>query len=418
VQGSAAEALLLLTGTTSYRIEDFLAAAASVGVEVLLGSNQCRTLAELWRVEALVLDFEKPEEAAAAVVAAARRRPIAGIVPVGEPQAVVAALAARALGIPFNPPEAARAARDKRRMRETLAAAGVPQPEFHAFPLEVAATEVLAYCSLPCVVKPSLLSGSRGVMRADTATELAAALDRLRALLTAPELFQIDSRELLVESFVPGAEVALEGLVVDGRLEVLAIFDKPDPLDGPFFEETIYVTPSRHPAAVREAIVHTTARAVEALGAVGGPVHAELRLPPGGPVVIEVALRTVGGLCARALRFGAGTSLEELVIRHALGRSMPAPRREEGGAGVMMLPIPRAGTLKAVHGLDGARAVAGIEDVVIAIQPGRVLRPLPEGNEYLGFLFARAGTPADVERALRAAHAALSFEIAPLVARF
>jgi biotin carboxylase len=216
-----------------------------------------------------------------------------------------------------------------------------------------------------------------------------------------------------VESFVPGAEVALEGLLRGGELEVLALFDKPDPLDGPFFEETLYVTPSRHPAALAAAVVATTARAAAALGLREGPVHAELRLAPSGPVVLEVAARSIGGLCSRTLRFGAGLSLEEVLVAHAMGLPLDALRREARAAGVMMLPIPRRGILHAVGGVEAARAVPGVEDVVVTAPEGREVVPLPEGDSYLGFLFARGETPGAVEAALREGHRRLDLDIRP-----
>jgi hypothetical protein len=218
---------------------------------------------------------------------------------------------------------------------------------------------------------------------------------------------------VLVEAFVPGAEVAVEGLLRGGSLELLALFDKPDPLDGPYFEETLYVTPSRHPAALQQAVQRVAAEAVRALGLTEGPVHAELRLSADGPVVLEVAARSIGGLCARALRFGAGLSLEEIVVAHAVGLPLSTLTREARASGVMMLPIPRRGILHGVSGLTAARAVPGVEDVVVTIPEGREVVPLPEGDAYLGFLFARAGRPEEVEQALRAAQARLAFDIRP-----
>ncbi|HEY6064973.1 MAG TPA: ATP-grasp domain-containing protein, partial [Thermoanaerobaculia bacterium] len=196
-----------------------------------------------------------------------------------------------------------------------------------------------------------------------------------------------------------------------GELEVLAIFDKPDPLDGPFFEETIYVTPSRLPQAALQGVRSVTSLGCDALGLTEGPVHAELRLGPDGPSLIEVAARSIGGLCSRTLRFGAGISLEELILRHALGLGPDRPSREPGAAGVMMIPIPRAGRLEAVRGLERAKAIPDVEDVVISAHPGQVLVPLPEGSRYLGFLFSRAATPARAEAALREAHRQLMFDI-------
>jgi hypothetical protein len=222
-----------------------------------------------------------------------------------------------------------------------------------------------------------------------------------------------EGSRILVEGFVSGAEVALEGLLRGGRLETLALFDKPDPLDGPFFEETLYVTPSRHPAAVQDAVRDLVARAASAIGLREGPVHAEARLGPDGPVVLEVAARTIGGLCARSLRFGAGASLEEIVVAHAVDLPLASLQRERGASGVLMLPIPRRGILHGVSGLEAARAVPGVEDVLVTVPAGREVVPLPEGDAYLGFAFARAETPEEVERALREAGARLSFDIRP-----
>jgi biotin carboxylase len=280
-------------------------------------------------------------------------------------------------------------------MRAALAEAGVAQPAFGDDPTQV---------GFPCVLKPLTRSGSQGVIRADTAEEAAEAAVRIRAILGDPEA------ELLVERFVPGEEVAVEGLLSDGELEVLAVFDKPDPLDGPYFEETIYVTPSRKPPAVLAEVHAATARAAAALGLREGPVHAEMRV--GSEVtVLELAARSIGGLCSRSLRFGLGVSLEEVILRHALGLPPEHLRREERASGVMMLPIPRAGTLNEVRGQDEARAVEGIAGLEISIARGKPVVPLPEGDRYLGFMFAKAGTPEQVEAALRQAHAKLDVDI-------
>ena len=402
--------VLLLLPTATYRAPDFLAAARRLGVEVVVGSEQAQTMAAAMGDRALVLDLGHPEEAVAAVVELHGRNPIDGVVAVDDQGVVVAALVGEKLGLPHNPAEAVRATRDKARMRELFTAAGMAQPRYAlARPGDDVAGRA-ASVGVPCVVKPLSLSASRGVIRADSEAEAAVAAERIRQILACgPEPFDM---RLLVESFVPGPEVAVEGLLVGGRLEVLAVFDKPDPLDGPYFEETIYVTPSRHPEDVVAAVQSATATAASALGLVEGPVHAELRLPPdAAPVVLELAARSIGGLCARTLRFGTGTSLEELILLHALGRPAGEARREGAAAGVMMLPIPRAGVLRGVGGQDEARAVPGIVELDLSILPGRPVEPLPEGDRYLGFLFARGDTPAAVEVALRTAHARLDVDI-------
>jgi biotin carboxylase len=305
------------------------------------------------------------------------------------------------------------AARNKYRMRELLHQSGVPAPRYALFPIDDDPAAIARQVTFPCVVKPLHLSASRGVIRADDETEFVAAFHRVAAILRTPEVAARRelSRQILVESFIPGQEVALEGLLINGELHVLALFDKPDPLDGPFFEETIYVTPSRLPTAVQEEIASCTARAAQALGLREGPVHAELRVNGDGPWVIEVNPRSIGGRCSRVLRFGTGMTLEEIILRHALRLDIASLERERVPAGVMMIPIPRAGVLKEVRGQADAQAVPGIVEIMITAYIGQELTPLPEGSRYLGFIFARGESPDLVEAALREAHRRLEFII-------
>jgi biotin carboxylase len=413
--------LLLLVPTRSYRTQDFLDAARRMNVPVLVGSDLCHRVEEVFggpQPDRVSLDYRDPVKAAERIAEISRETPIAGLVPGDDGTAIIAALAAERLGLPRNPPDAARRAGNKHEQRRTLAAAGVPVPAFALYPIAGGADLPAASSAYPCVLKPVSLSGSRGVIRADDPGSFRAAFRRIEALLSRARSDrkpkEPSAREsILVEAFVPGAEVAVEGLLRGGSLEVLALFDKPDPLDGPYFEETLYVTPSRHPAELQEAIRRTISDACRALGLVEGPVHAELRLAASGPVVLEVAARSIGGLCSRTLRFGAGLTLEEVLIAHALGLPLESVRRERRASGVMMLPIPRAGVLRAVEGIDEARAVHGVEDVVITVEAGREVEPLPEGEAYLGFVFAKADSPADVEATLRAAYARLRIDIAP-----
>jgi biotin carboxylase len=394
--------VLLLLPTATYRAPDFLAAARRLGVEVVVGSEEPQALAGSMGDRALLVPFADVGAATDAIVALHRRAPLGAIVAVDDQGVIVAAHAAARLGIRHNPPGAVAATRDKAAMREALAAAGVPQPAFRvvgpADDVAAAAAEV----GPPCVVKPVSLSASRGVIRADDPASATAAADRIRTMVD--EL-------LLVERYMPGDEVALEGLLRSGRLEVLAVFDKPDPLEGPFFEETLYVTPSRLPRSTLDTISATSARAAAALGLVEGPVHAELRVDGDRAWMLELAARSIGGLCSRALRFGAGISLEEVILRHALGLPVGGLAREEAASGVLMIPIPHAGVLEKVGGRDAARAVPGVVGLEITIASGRPVVPLPEGDRYLGFVFARGKTPVAVERALRAAHGALQIVI-------
>jgi biotin carboxylase len=421
--------VLLLSAKTSYRTEEFARAAERLGVEATLGTDRCHQLAEIWDRDAfggsIDLPLREVTDAAARIVAEARRTPWDAIIASDDATAEIAAHASKALGLVGNDPEAARRARNKRLLREALAAAGVAQPRQLVFdenddPARVA-VDVEARLGWPVVGKPLLCSASRGVIRADDRASFVSAWRRIAALLRTPALRAVedpDGHRIGVEAFVPGPEVAVEGMLTRGAFTTLAIFDKPDPLDGPLFEETIYVTPSRHPSELRDAIVRTTAEAARALGLREGPVHAELRVGGGRPSVIEVAARSIGGLCARTLRFGlGGQSLEELVILAALGRpieSLVGETVARAPAGVMMIPIPRGGVFQGVDGVEAARAVPLVEDVVLSARAGEVLVPLPEGQSYLGFIFARGGGgPEAVEEALRSAHACLRFEIAP-----
>lgn len=411
--GSSPRVLLLLS-TRTYRAKAFLEAARRLGVAVVVGSERQQALARQAPHTTLTLDFRHPERAAEQIAAFAATRPLAAVVGVDDDTTLVAALAAEALGLPHNPVEAVRASRDKYVARQRFAAGGLPSPRFALVPLSADATVAAREAPYPCVLKPVALAASRGVIRADDPGEFGQAFRRIAAMLAADGSRQT---HLLVESFIPGPEVALEGLLRDGTLHVLALFDKPDPLDGPYFEETLYVTPSRLPAATQAAIAATAGRAAATLGLRDGPLHAELRLGDGGPYVLEVAARSIGGLCSNALRFGTGLSLEEVILRHALAAHAGAPdaegllRRERQAAGAMMLPIPRAGTLQAVRGRAEALAVPGVEEVTITIALGQPVVPLPEGDRYLGFVFARAATPAAVEAALREAHRRLGFVI-------
>ena len=406
--------LLLLLPTTTYRTEDFLDAARTLGVDIVCASEKPSTFEPHAPDHLLTVDFADPDAAAARVAELAGRRPLSAVVGVDDLTTVTAAAIAERLGLRSNAVAAVAAARDKHQMRQCLAAAGVPIPRFRRIALKDDPFLAARGVAFPCVLKPLALSASRGVIRANNVDQFVAAVRRIGALLQRADVEAGGdaAQFLLAEQYVPGVEVALEGLLTDGTLHTLALFDKPDPLEGPFFEETIYVTPSRLPAAVQQAIERVTAAACAALGLDEGPVHAELRVNEAGPWVLEVAARSIGGLCSRTLRFGTGMTLEEIILRRALGWPIASLTRERRPAGVMMVPIPRAGRLAAVRGTEAAAAVAGIEEVAITAHVGQELVPLPEGWQYLGFIFARADTPGAVEAALRDAHARLAFEIA------
>ena len=407
--------LLLLLPTVTYRTVAFVEAARRLGVDVTVASERPSTFERANPTGLVTLDFADPARAAGQARAFARTHLVHGVVGVDDDTAVVAAAIAEELGLRGNPVAAAEAARDKHRQRQLLAAAGVAVPRFELLTTAADPEAVSRSAAYPCVLKPLRLSASRGVVRADTPAEFVAAFARIKRILEQPGCHPA-SRSLLVEEFVPGREVAVEGLVMQDALTVLAIFDKPDPLDGPFFEETIYVTPSRLAQTAQQEIVACAQAAVGALGLREGPIHAEVRHNDRGAWLIELAARPIGGRCSGALRFGTGgsgfgvgVSLEEIIIRHALGMELPTLERERQASGVMMIPVPAAGVLREVRGLDAARAVPLVEEVVITAHPGQTLVPWPEGSRYPGFIFARGERPEAVEAALRAAHARLDF---------
>jgi biotin carboxylase len=405
--------VLVIAPHGSYRTSAFVAAARRLGVEVLIASEGKHSIVSEY-ARGLHLDFGAPREALQRILAAAQQTPFAAIIGTDDRTVELAAQAAAALGLPHNPPAAIHLTRRKDRARACLAQAGVPVPAFRRLDLTRPLADQVRDLAYPLVVKPVALSASRGVIRVDDAAGLQQAVQRIRALLAAESGLDAEVvNTLLVEQFIAGPEVALEGLLQDGKLEVLAVFDKPDPLDGPYFEETYYVTPSRHAPEALAELARTVQAACRAYGLQDGPVHAECRLADDGVVILEVAARTIGGLCGRLLQFGTGYSLEELVLNQALGQK-PATRRHGDAAGVMMIPVPKAGVLKRVEGLLEARRVPGIEAIDIQIRDGHELVPLPEGASYLGFIFARAVTPAAAEAALRDAYARLNIVVAPL----
>ena len=426
--------ILLLLPTRTYRATDFLDAALKLDVEIVIASETAATTADLSPRQWLVLDIAAPSVATQTILEFAETYPITAIVGVDDDTTLLATTASAALGLPHNPVASAKATRDKYLLRNTLATNSVSVPAYQRFSIYDDPTEIVGVglpnpygtntqITFPCVIKPLSLSASRGVIRADTPAEFVEAFQRTTKLLHAlqetpnaggdcnPDSSGHRLQYLLVEDYIPGIEVALEGILLDGELKVLALFDKPDPLEGPFFEETLYITPSRLPMDTQAALHHATAEAANALGLQHGPVHAELRYNDEGAHLIEIAARTIGGLCSRTLRFGTGMSLEELVIRHAIGQPVETLQREQQAAGVMMIPVPKAGILGEVRGKTQAYHVDGIVEVNITIPIGGAVVPLPEGARYLGFIFARAETPEAVEAALREAHRRLEFVI-------
>ncbi len=405
--------VLIVASKLGYQTRIFAEAAERLGLEPVMATDRCASLKDPWGDHAFPLKFHRPEESARRLERAIHE--IGGIVAVGDKPALAAAHVAKRLKLRFHPPKAVEAAGNKYLARQQYRKAALPAPEYFRVPLESEAEQVCRRAKFPCVLKPLGLSGSRGVIRANTPEEFVAAFERIRRLLNQPDLMRHRDESLgfiQVEDYIAGREFALEGLMTGGRLRTLAIFDKPDPLEGPFFEESIYVTPSRETQETQGRMSEAIQRAAEALGLTDGPVHAEMRVNDEGVWVLEVAARPIGGLCARVLRFNGGTPLEEVILRHALGED-PGDLRQDGPAsGVMMIPIPRGGIYEGCEGEEAVRAMAGIEDIEITAKEGQMFLQLPEGGSYLGFIFARGADTQEVESALRRAHEKLSFQFA------
>jgi biotin carboxylase len=386
----------------------FAAAAARMGIQATLATDRCDHLDDPWADRAIPIKFQHPDTSLETLRNAyAQAGPFTAIVGLGDRVTSLTAAFAQEARLPYHPPQSVETAGNKFLTKEAFRDAGLRVPNYRL----LSVNDIAVQSTFPCVLKPIGLTGSRGVIRANNSEEFRGAFARIQKLLAADREIQ-DAAHILVEDYVPGVEVAIEGLVTNGRLQVLAIFDKPDPLEGPFFEETIYVTPSRHAPDVQQVMGETVQRGVTALGLTQGPIHAELRYNDDGAWLLEIAARPIGGYCARALQFTGGIGLEELVLRHALGEDTAGFSLLREASGVMMIPIPKAGVYRGVAGEQEAQAVPNMEAVMISASPGQHMKTYPEATSYLGFLFARGDTPGAVETALRQAHGKLSFDIA------
>ena len=407
--------LLLVAPHSSYRIAPYLNAAQSLGVDVLVASTSEYSLVSAV-ADGLRIDLDQPKQALDAILAADHERNFIAVIATDDRAVNLAARVAERLNLSHNSPQAVQLTHRKDLARARLAEHGVPVPAFSRIDLEADIATQATTLNYPCVIKPLSLSGSRGVIRVDNTEQAVTAIKRIAKIVG--ELNDADEhRYLLVEDYLPGIEVAMEGMLHNGELQVLAIFDKPDPLEGPYFEETYYITPSRLPAPQQALITQRVGEACAAYGLRHGPVHAELRLnthkQKDEAWILEVAARTIGGQCAQLLKHGTGHGLEDLVIAHAIGKSL-SPQDSTSAAGVLMIPIPKAGILRRVEGLTAARRVEHILDVEVYVREGYELIPLPEGAAYLGFIFAQADEPEQVEAALREAHEQLNFVTAPI----
>lgn len=413
----ARSSVLLLIPSSSYRANDFMDAASRLDVEVLVGIDKEPALSPS-ESSMVTLDFDDPDRAAEVIRDFSTDTELSAVIAVDDVGTLVAAKASRLLEIPHNSVQSVEFTRDKYALRNMLATTDLPTPTYSLIPVGLDEDDLALYIEnivFPVVLKPRNLSASQGVIRADDPTDFVAAYDEISTILSGDPTMINCSQEfretILIEEYIPGEEYALEGLLDEGNLKTLALFDKPDPLTGPYFEETIYVTPSRLPVDMQLQVQATVQSACKILGLSHGPIHAEVRLNETKCYVIDLAARSIGGLCARTLSFGSGLGLEEILISHSVGAAIETKGDAEGASGVMMIPIPSRGTYMGVQGLDRARAVEGIEEVTMSVAKGDSLIPLPRGNEYLGFIFSRAANPAAAEEALRQAHAFLEFDI-------
>ncbi len=409
--------VLLLIPSHSYRTSDFMRAASDLDISVIVGIDT-EFVISADQENVIALNFSDPEEAAEAISEFRPDISLDAILAVDDAGTLVAAKASQMLELPHNSVSSVELTRDKYALRVALSRSKLPSPGYKLFEATQSQDElehIADSIEYPVVLKPRGLSGSQGVIRANTSIEFIDGFNRIKKILELESSRDECDADLLttilVEDYVPGPEFAIEGVLDKGNLTVLALFDKPDPLIGPFFEETIYVTPTSYPDDVQSQIISTVQSACGALGLTHGPVHAEVRLDGDKVVLIDLAGRSIGGQCARTLSFGSGLSLEEIILTHAVGDDINQLNRESSAAGVMMIPIPAAGIFQKVSGVDKAEKISGIESVSIVPTSGDELIPLPDGNEYLGFIFAKGTTAQIVEKSLREAHNQLDFQI-------
>ena len=402
--------VLLVAPHNSYRIHAYIEAAKRLSIHLVVASQSEYSLVAAV-AQGIQIDFSNTGASLKKIIDAHHKRRFDAVIASDDGAVNIAASIAKALGLSSNEPDSALLTRRKDLARLRLQSCGVPVPDFRIVKLSEPIEPQLQLLQYPVVVKPISMSGSKGVIRANSHQECIKAIERIRPLLV--HLSNDAERQLvLIESYIVGVEVAFEGLLHKGALEQLAIFDKPDSMEGPFFEETYYITPSRLSDADKRLVANRVGEACKAYGLREGPVHAELRLQHSEAYIIEIASRTIGGDCADMLKFGLNMGLEELVLLQSLGRPIGVPDLNYS-VGALMIPIPSQGILRRVEGIARAKKVPYITNIGISVREGYELVPLPEGSSYLGFIFAKAPTFTLVETALRDAHDCLNIAIAP-----
>lgn len=405
--------VVLIAPYSSYRLVPYLQAIDDLNLQAIVVS-QSRHMPISNNIVGVHVDFTLPEQAFEKIQLIAHSHQVVAVIGTDDATVELSARVAAELGLVHNRPDAVLYSRRKDLARDCLHKAGLDVPRFQCISIQDAIQNPQHQIGYPCVVKPLSLSGSRGVIRVNNVNEFRHACERIHRILQNEPLPEEEADRILIEQYIPGQEYAFEGILQNGQLTRLVLFDKPDALEGPFFEETYYIMPSRLPDSVQLQITDAIQRACTAYGLREGPVHAEVRLHQGKVWFLEIAARTIGGQCARLLRFGTGYNLEQLVVMYASGYRVELHGQDNAG-GVLMIPIPGHGILRRVEGVMAALKIPYIEDLEISVREGYELVPLPEGDGYLGFIFARAPTAELAEQALRQAHACLQIITTPIL---
>ena len=404
--------ILFIAPPQSYRIAPYLKAAKELDCDLTIASMGEYSLVSPI-AEGIHIDFADHEAALARLKEHHQQHPFNAVIGGDDLAVELASRLANELGLAHNSPQASLLTRRKDLARAHLQQAGVAVPAHSLIDLTRPLAIQLEQLHYPCVLKPLAMSMSRGVIRVDNTEQAQQACARIESIIQ-EALVEEEQQKILAEQYIDGEEIAYEGLLTNGELKTLLFFDKPEPLTGPYFEESYYITPSRQDKDIQQRVYEVVKAACDSYGLVTGPVHAELRVDEDGKVwVLEVAARTIGGECARLVELATEQSLEKLVLSNALSQLHSLPELK-GAAGVLMIPTTQAGVLRRVEGVMAAQNVEGIKEVVLSVREGHQLVPLPEGSSYLGFMYGLAETPEQVEQALREAHAKLNVVIAPL----
>tara|TARA_B100000686_G_scaffold128253_1_gene135463 strand:- start:1091 stop:2335 length:1245 start_codon:yes stop_codon:yes gene_type:complete len=397
-------AVILIIPSASYRTGPFMNAVKKLDLKVLVISDKSQVFSGKYPDNLIIINFNHWQDRSDEISKWAKNNGLKAVIGVDEESIVLAANISNFLNVEHNPVESVLLTKDKYLMRNELLKLGIKSPWFKRFSIYESTKKIINEISFPCVIKPTFLSASRGVMRVNTMNELSDSIKIMYELLSLDELRKRGGEQsdwILFEEYIPGNEVAVEGLVTNGKLTVLAVFDKPEPLEGPTFEETIIVTPSVLTKEIQYSLLETIQNVVKALGILKGPIHAEARINKNGNYILECASRSIGGLCSKVLEFQGGMSLEELILRSYLGRNIEKSKLTDKARGVMMMPTEKMGILKEMRGVQDALNVKGITDLKLTVKPGEKLEPLPKGDRYLGFIFAEGNDQKLVIKALK-----------------